>query len=307
MAGDGFAPIEPSTDSMSFPLAIRGERLGVLTAGRPAGRPHTPDELAIISELARRAAVAVENARIHDNRRRIATTLQRSLLPPALPAIDGLEVAAQYVPAGDGLDVGGDFYDVVPLPGQGWMLVVGDVSGKDAGAAAVTGMVRDVLHALAAEYRAPEHTLRRLNATLVERGGGYFCTLALAFLTAAEPGAFDLSLHLAGHDQPVLLRADGRTSLVGECGTALGLLADISSPRTTVHLGSGDALVFYTDGVTERRRGSRLYGHHRLRSEIGGLAGSPASVLAARLRSSVLSFSTTPPRDDIAIVALRAL
>jgi anti-sigma regulatory factor (Ser/Thr protein kinase) len=307
MVGEGFGPLEPSTDSMSFPLTMRGERLGVLTAGRPAGRPHTPDELAIIADLARRAAVAIENARIHDNRRRIATTLQRSLLPPQLPAIDGLEVAAQYVPAGDGLDVGGDFYDVVPLPGHGWMFVVGDVSGKDAGAAAVTGMVRDVLHALAAEYRAPEHTLRRLNATLVERGGGYFCTLALAFLTAATRGAFDLSLHLAGHDQPVLLHADGRTSLVGECGTALGLLGDIHSPRTTVHLGHGDSLVFYTDGVTERRRGSRLYGHHRLQSEIAALAGSPASVLAARLRSSVLSFSATPPRDDIAIVALRAL
>jgi serine phosphatase RsbU (regulator of sigma subunit) len=338
LAADGFVPLEASPGGMSFPLTVRGAGLGTLTAGRPPGRHHTPEELAIIEDLARRAAVAIENARVHDTRSRIATTLQRSLLPPDLPQIDGLEVAAQYVPAGDGLDVGGDFYDLVPLPGQGWLLVVGDVSGKGAGAAAVTGLVREVLHTLAADYRQPAETLARLNATLVERGGGYFCTLALAFLRAADPTAadlvaadlvagglgsltdadlsladlsrpiaFDLSLHLAGHDQPVLLRANGATTMVGTCGTALGLLNDITVPRATIRLRRGDSLVFYTDGVTERRRGSRLFGHKRLCSEISSLVGSPASVLTTRLRRSVLSFSPQAPKDDIAIVALRAV
>jgi phosphoserine phosphatase RsbU/P len=340
LAADGFVPLEASPGGMSFPLTVRGAGIGTLTAGRPLGRHHTPEELAIIEDLARRAAVAIENARVHDTRSRIATTLQRSLLPPDLPQIDGLEVAAQYVPAGDGLDVGGDFYDLVPLPGQGWLLAVGDVSGKGAGAAAVTGLVREVLHTLAADYRQPAETLSRLNATLVERGGGYFCTLALAFLRVADPTAadlvaadlvagglgasslvdadlsmadlsrpiaFDLSLHLAGHDQPVLLRANGATSMVGTCGTALGLLNDITVPRASVRLRRGDSLVFYTDGVTERRKGSRLFGHKRLRSEISSLVGSPASVLTTRLRRSVLAFSPQPPKDDIAIVALRAV
>lgn len=307
LAGDGFSPLGPPTDGMSFPLRVRGERLGVLTVGRPVDRAHTPEELAIIEDLGRRAGVAIDNARVHDNRGRIATALQASLLPPALPSIHGLEVAAAYVPAGDGLEVGGDFYDIMPLPGQGWMLVVGDVSGKGVGAAAVTGLVREVLHTLALDHHEPEHTLSRLNATLVERGGGYFCTLALAFLTQPTPGAFELSLHLAGHDQPVLLRADGTTSLVGEGGTALGLLDVISTPRATIRLGHGDALVFYTDGVTERRRGRTLYGHRRLRTQMAALAGSPAAVLASQLRSSVLAFSPTAPRDDIAILALRAL
>jgi hypothetical protein len=305
--GQGFAPLGPPTDGMSFPLRFRGERLGVLTVGRPADRPHTPEELAIVEDLGRRAGVAIDNARVHDNRGRIATALQASLLPPTLPSIQGLEVAAAYVPTGDGLDVGGDFYDIMPLPGQGWMLVVGDVSGKGVGAAAVTGLVREVLHTLALDYHEPEHTLSRLNATLVERGGGYFCTLALAFLSQVAPGRFELSLHLAGHDRPVLLRADGTTSLVGEGGTALGLLDVISTPRTTIQLDHGDALVFYTDGVTERRKGRTLYGHRRLRNEMSSLAGSPAAVLASQLRSSVLAFSPSPPRDDIAIVALRAL
>jgi serine phosphatase RsbU (regulator of sigma subunit) len=295
-------------DGMAFPLFVRSERVGTLAVGRPGAGAHTADDLAIIEDLSRRAAVAIENARIHETRSQIATALQQSLLPPELPEIQGLDVAAQYVPAGSGVEVGGDFYDLVPMPEQhGWMVVVGDVSGKGIRAAAVTGLVRDVLHTLAREHREAEHALGRLNATLVERGGGYFCTLALAFLRTVRPGVVDLSLHLAGHEQPVLVRADGTASLVGECGTALGLLDKIRAPRANVQLTSGDSLVFYTDGVTERRRGTTLYGQRRLREEVANLAGSPASALAARLRSSVLAFSTQPPRDDIAIVALRAL
>ena len=167
--------------------------------------------------------------------------------------------------------------------------------------------MRDVLHTLAREHREPEHTLSRLNASLVERGGGHFCTLALAFVTRVEANAVELSLHLAGHDQPVLLRPDGTTVLVGECGTALGLMDKVNSPRTVINLPPGHSLVFYTDGVTERRRGPNLYGHERMRDEISSLAGFPAAVLASQLLTSVLAFSPQQPRDDIAIVALRAL
>ncbi len=304
---DGVTPLGPPTNGMTVALAVRDERLGVLTVGRPPGRPHQPDDLAIVEDLGRRAATAIDNARIHDTSARIATALQQSLLPPKLPAIEGLEVAGEYVAAGDGLDVGGDFYDLVPLPSQGWMLVVGDVSGKGADAAAVTGLVRDVLHTLAREHHEPEHTLHRLNASLVERGSGHFCTLVLAFLSAPDAaGTVEVHLHLAGHDQPVLVRPESGASLVGRCGTALGLMEEIVSPRTVVRLRRGDALVFYTDGITERRRGTELFGHRRLTAELAALAGSPASVLAAQLRAAVLSFSAVPPRDDIAIVALRA-
>ena len=303
--GGGAVPLGPPTYGLSVPLQVRGERLGLLTIGRRGEAAHTQDEQAIVEDLSRRASVAIDNARTHDQRSRIAATLQRALLPPTLPTIDGLEVAAQYVAAGDGLEVGGDFYDMVPVPGGGWMLVVGDVSGKGVGAAAVTGLVRDVLYTLALDHRAPEQTLSRLNATLVERGGGYFCTLALAFLRPRDVGGFELSLHLAGHDQPVLMRADGTTALIGSGGTALGLLETVTAPRTTVHLGPGDSLVLYTDGVTERRRGRLLFGQHRLRQQVSALAGAPAAVLAAGLRSAVLEFGAHPPRDDIAIVVVR--
>lgn len=307
IGSDGFVPIGSPPEALSYPLSVRGEAIGTLTIGRPAGRVHTSDELAVTEDLARRAALAIDNARIHTTRSRIVTTLQRPLLPPALPYIDGLEVAAQYVPVAGDLDVGGDFYDMVELAQQRWMLAVGDVSGKGVGAAAVTGLVRDVLHTLALERREPVTTLSRLNAALVERGNGYFCTLALAYLTASGPGAFDLDLHLAGHDQPVLLRPDGSTSLVGSSGTALGLMDSINAPRARVRLGRGDSLVFYTDGVTERRRGRALFGHRRLRRELSTMVGAPAAALVSHLRSAVVSFSSIPPRDDIAIVALRAV
>jgi serine phosphatase RsbU (regulator of sigma subunit) len=307
MSGDAFVPLGSPADAMSYPLVVRGDRIGTLTVGRPSGRAHTADELAVAEDLGRRAAVAIDNARTHAASTHIATTLRRPLLPPALPAIDGLEVAAQYFPAGGQLDIGGDFYDVVELPNHGWMLVVGDVSGKGVGAAAVTGLVRDVLHTLALEPYDPTHTLSRLNSTLVERGGGYFCTLALAYLSRVQPDVFDVGLHLAGHDQPVLLRSDGSTSMVGISGTALGLVTTIVAPRASVRLRRGDSLLFYTDGVTERRRGRNMYGHRRLRAEMSAMVGAPASVLASHLRSAVVSFAPVPPHDDIAIVALRAV
>jgi serine phosphatase RsbU (regulator of sigma subunit) len=115
----------------------------------------------------------------------------------------------------------------------------------------------------------------------------------------------EINLHLAGHDRPVLLRADGKTELVGSCGTALGLLSKVASPRASVSLDPGDTLVFFTDGVTERRRGAELFGIERLCREASALAGFPADVVAARLRATTLNFSPEAPRDDIAIFTLR--
>jgi len=157
------------------------------------------------------------------------------------------------VPAGEAVDVGGDFYDVVSLPDGRWLVVIGDVSGKGVQAAIVTGLVRDVTRVLVRDGRPVAETLARLNETLVERGGGRFCTLALAVLSRRPDGVVDAALHLAGHDQTVLVSADGRTRLVGRCGTALGLLPTIKSPVEQVVLLPGDMLIFSTDGVTERR------------------------------------------------------
>jgi serine phosphatase RsbU (regulator of sigma subunit) len=299
-------PIGPPMDGIAVPLMARGQRLGTLSVGRhDRQHRHDPDEVAVLEDVARRAALAIENARIHAERRRVAHTLQQSLLPPVLPVVDGIGFAAEYVPTGDDADVGGDFYDVIPLPDGRWLVVVGDVSGKGVQAAAVTGLVRDVIRVLVSDGKPLPEALARLNETLVERGGGRYCTLALAAVGRGFRGQLDVSLHLAGHDRPVLVRADGRASFVGTGGTALGLLDSITSPAEDIPLGPGDALVFYTDGVTERRRGRELFGTERLRDAAAPLAGYSADVVAARLRSTAIGFSGESPRDDIAILVLR--
>jgi serine phosphatase RsbU (regulator of sigma subunit) len=293
------APME----GFAVPLVARGQRLGTLAVGRHLKHRHDGDEVAVLEDVARRAALAIDNARIHDERRTVARTLQQSLLPPVLPVVDGIGIAAEYVPTGS--EVGGDFYDVVPLPDSRWLVVVGDVSGKGVQAATVTGLVRDVIRILVDDGKPMTEVLCRVNRTLVQRGGGRYCTLAMASVGVTETGGLDVDLHLAGHDQPVLVRADGKASFVGEGGTALGLLESISSPVAHVSLAPGDALIFYTDGVTERRRGRELFGTERLRECAAPMAGYPADVMAARLRAATISFSVEEPRDDIAILVLR--
>jgi sigma-B regulation protein RsbU (phosphoserine phosphatase) len=298
-------PIGAPLDGFAVPLVARGTRIGTLAVGRHQRQRHDPDEVAVLEDVARRAALAIDNARIHDERHRIANTLQQSLLPPALPVVNGIGFAAEYVPSGDTVEVGGDFYDVVPLPDGRWLVVIGDVSGKGVQAATVTGLVRNVIRVLVGDGKPLPEALVRLNETLVERGGGRYCTLALAAVGPGPDGRLDVCLHLAGHDRPVLVEAGGGADFVGTGGTALGLLDTITAPATDLLLNPGDALIFYTDGVTERRRGRELFGAARLRDVSAPLAGYSAEVMAARLRATAMNFSTEPPRDDIAILVLR--
>jgi phosphoserine phosphatase RsbU/P len=305
MGTDAVVPLSGSAEGYTIGLIARTQQLGTLTIGRNHDTWQDTEEVAVVEDVARRAALAIDNARIHAERRTVARTLQRSLLPPRLPKVEGIEFGAEYVPTGEDVDVGGDFYDVVPLSERRWLVVVGDVSGKGVQAATVTGLVRDVTRVLVRDGRPLLEVLTRLNETLVERGSGRFCTLCLAAVTRRSDNLLDVTLHLAGHDQPVLLHADGTTSVVGVNGTALGLLDTVKSPPTRVPLGPGDTLIFYTDGVTERRRGGDLFGVDRLRREAAVLAGFPAEVVAARLRAATLNYSAEPPRDDIAIFAVR--
>ncbi|GAA3734402.1 SpoIIE family protein phosphatase [Micromonospora maritima] len=298
-------PLGGPVEGIAVPLIARGQRLGTLAVGRHQRHRHDPDEVSVLEDVARRAALAIENARIHAERRRVAQTLQQSLLPPVLPVVEGIGFAAEYVPTGDDAEVGGDFYDVVPLPDGRWLVVVGDVSGKGVQAAAVTGLVRDVIRVLVGDGKPLPEVLGRLNETLVERGGGRYCTLALAAVGPGDGDQLDVALHLAGHDRPVLLHGGGGATFVGTGGTALGLLDTITTPTAELALKPGDSLIFYTDGVTERRRGRELFGTERLRESAAPLAGYSADVVAARLRAATIAFSVEPPRDDIAVLVLR--
>jgi sigma-B regulation protein RsbU (phosphoserine phosphatase) len=306
---DTVALIAP-TEGVAVPLTARGNVLGTMSVGRHADRVHVPDDIAVIEDVARRASLAIDNARAHAERTQIAQDLQRALLPSDLPVAPGLEFGAEYVPASTGSEVGGDFYDVVQIRRNRWLLSIGDVCGKGTQAAAVTGVVRDVVRALVRDNRSLPRTLQALNRTLLgQNDANRYCTVATAVVTRRDESdgerLLEVQLCLAGHDRPILLHADGTTQPVGECGTAVGLLENIDVAEVRLVVAPGEALVFFTDGVTERRHGREQYGLRRLRRQLRSLAGHPAQVVAARVRSAVVGFSTEPPRDDIAVVVLR--
>ncbi|MGQ0846567.1 MAG: SpoIIE family protein phosphatase [Sporichthyaceae bacterium] len=295
-------------EGVTVPLTARGRTLGTLTVGRHAPRAHTGEDIAVLSDVARRACLALDNAYALAERQRIAADLQRALLPAELPVAPGVEFGAEYVPTGSGIEVGGDFYDVVALRRNRWLVSIGDVCGKGTQAAAVTGLVRNVIRALAPEHRSLARTLAAVHRTLLAAETDRYATVAAAVVTRSGvegQHVLDATLCLAGHDQPIVLRADGTTTAVGECGSAVGLLPEFEVSETRVRLAPGDSLVFFTDGVTERRLGPEQFGTRRLRHLLRGLVDHPAATVAARVRAEVVRFSPDAPRDDIAILVLR--
>src|SRR5919112_2418741 len=282
-------------------MSTGGRRLGTI-AFSLSGRTRRYDraDLSIAEELARRAAVAIDNARLYRERSYIARTLQESLLPPELPEVPGAEISARFHPAGEATEVGGDFYDMFDTT-HGWGIVMGDVCGKGADAAAVTALARYTLRALGVQESSPAEILRKLNdALLRQRTDRRFCTVAYASLNVNGNGAAQVCLATGGHPLPLVLRADGRVEAVGEPGTLLGVLPDVRLSDTAVRLGKGDVMVLYTDGVTEARGPEGMFGAEQLVSVLGSCAGLDAKSVAARIESAALEIQEGNPRDDIA-------
>ena len=288
------------------PLRARGRDLGSLTLGMgPSGRRYDDDDRALAAQLGRRAGLAVDNARLYEEQRRIANTLQRSLLPPDLPDIPGLEAAARYSPMGDGMEVGGDFYDLFAA-GPSWAAVIGDVCGKGAPAAALTSLVRHGLRGLGRGDPSPARALSELNDAIVaERGlDARFSTAVYARL-AIDGAAIAVTSASAGHPLPLIVRAGGRVEPLGRAGTLLGPFADVRLHEATTVLGPGDALVLYTDGVTEARRDGVMFGDERLSTLLSGLAGRPADEIAGSVEEAVVRHHGGPLDDDLALLVVR--
>ena len=291
---------------LAVPLVARRRLLGVLLAGRRSGTGYARDDGGLLLDLARRAALAVDNARLYEDRAAVAKALQASLLPPALPTVPHVEFGARYAAAGEGNEVGGDFYDVFALPDGQWSVAIGDVCGKGAEAAAITGLARNVLRLLGREGRQPQAVLQRLNSAILELGErGRFCTASLATVLPAVDG-LRVRLSCAGHPQPVLVTSTGRASLVGTSGSLLGVMEEIDVPADELFLEPGDALVFYTDGVTERRSGDRMFGEESLLASCAAAAGRAADAFAGHLEASARDFGHEPSRDDLAVLVVRA-
>jgi phosphoserine phosphatase RsbU/P len=307
---DGTARFAAPTDGIAVPIRARGTPLGILIVGRPDGRPHSPEDVVLAADIARRAGLAIHNAQSTAAHVEVSQALQQALLPRALPIAAGLDVAAAYLPASTGSDVGGDFYDVLTMDPMRWLVSIGDVCGKGARAAARTGLVRDVLRVLVREGRSLTEAVTMLNEVMMEAADPLqFCTLATAVVRRTQgperPG-LAVELLLAGHLQPVLVRAGGGAELVGAFGTPVGLVPRVRMGCSEHHLDPGDTLLFYTDGVTERRRGREQFGPDRLLDVAAKAAGQPALQLVATVREAVERFSAAALDDDVAMVAVRA-
>jgi GAF domain-containing protein len=289
------------------PLTARGRTHGTLTlVTAESGRMYGRDDLAFATELARRAATAIDTARLYQDRDQVARTLQRSLLPPDLPDVPGVELAAVYHPAGGGGDVGGDFYDAFETGDGPLFVAIGDVCGKGSVAAALTGIARHTVRAAAVRERSPKTILRTLNQALLRQmHERRFCTVAVGRLDMPDGAAARLTACCGGHPPPLLLRRDGAVEEAGMPGTLLGIYDEVQLTDVSHELAPGDAVVFFTDGVTEERREGRMFGEERLVRLLEASAGLSAAGIADRIERAVLEFTPGPPADDVAVIVLR--
>jgi PAS domain S-box-containing protein len=288
------------------PLRARGRTFGTLTlANAESGRLFQQADVQLAEELARRAGLAIDNARLYTERSRIAHTLQVKLLPERLPDIPGALLAARYRAAGELNEVGGDFYDVFPRSEDEWAMVVGDVSGKGAEAAALTALARYTLRAGAFDDDEPAKALRRLNtAMLAHDDTSQFATAVLAYVGAADRDQMRVRLSLAGHPPAAVLRRDGSVETTGSFGTMLGLRPDPAFHATELALAAGDVLLLYTDGVTEAGPRTRPFGERGLVDLLAGLAGAEPQEVVDAVEQAVVDAQEGQPRDDVALLAL---
>jgi serine phosphatase RsbU (regulator of sigma subunit) len=290
--------------AMIVPMRIGARTTGAITfVSAESLRVFDAADLAFAQEIARRAAVAVENARLYTERSAAADTLQRSLLPESLPRLAGFQLAASYRPGARGTDVGGDFYDVFAV-GGGFMVVLGDVTGKGVRAAALTSLARHTARnaAVFVEPR-PGEVLRRVDGVLREHETPALVTIACAMFEV-EDGGVRMTVASGGHPLPIRVTAAGGVAEVGEHGMLLGAFGDGTWPERSMLLADGDTVLFYTDGVIDTPGSDRRFGEERLLDTVA-LAPRDPDGLVASIDAAVVEFQHGRPGDDRAMLALQ--
>jgi serine phosphatase RsbU (regulator of sigma subunit) len=301
-----------------FPLQARGRLLGALGFGNRPGRSFGAAEIALAEAVAARSGVMLDNTRLFHEQSGVARALQDSLLPGSLPDIPGIELGARYLAAGRGLDVGGDFYDAFQADDNWWIVAVGDVCGHGVEAAATTGLVRHTMRSAAMRGVMPSAVLAHLNEMLMRNSAERdavddervpvsprFCTV-LVGAVKPTPRGVDIILCAGGHPLPLAGRA-GRVEPVGQPGTLLGVTDELSLSDTVVHLDPGESLVCYTDGLTDRRAGRRVFGEEGVVKAIYQGRRLPADALADLIVSEAVGFVDDEPVDDMAVLTIRAV
>ncbi|MBP0456993.1 PP2C family protein-serine/threonine phosphatase [Streptomyces montanisoli] len=286
------------------PLRARRRVLGALTVVRDTSRvPLGEGDLALVDDLTHRVALAVDNARLHRETQTIAERMQRSLLPPALPVVGGLGIAARYTPAAATAQVGGDWYDSFVLPQGDTTLIIGDVTGHDLRAAVTMSQLRNMLRGIACDRQEPPgKILARLDTAASALYPNQTATCVYALLKGPEGGPYELDWARAGHPPPLLITADGDTSYLEDAhGMLLGVDPHIERESAHTTLPPGGTLLLYTDGLIERRGEPLDQSLTRLRQHAAALVHHDLDVLCDELLTGLAADS----HDDIALLALR--
>jgi len=293
----------------AIPVVVDGRVLACLGFGFPERRYFDLGDLELFDALALQGGQALARAQLYEQQAHLAGMLERELLPSALPALAGLDVAVRYRPLGGPHAIGGDFYDLFETSDGGWMAVIGDVCGKGVEAAIETLLVRHTLRAIAGTNAALADFVHVLNHEILQRGAhGRYCTLVIVKGRADPAGGHELEYVLAGHPPPLIVRRDGRLEELERCTTLVGVLPELVVRPRRARLEAAESLVMYTDGITEARAGDATFGADGILAALVGAAGdgAGAEAIAARVESAVVPFSQGDPRDDMALMVLAA-
>jgi GAF domain-containing protein len=289
--------------ALSVPLRAHHRVLGVLTlVWAESGRHYTPADVAFAEDIGRRAGLAIDNADLYSQTRRVAAELQATLLPHELPALTGWESAASYRQAGR-TEVGGDFYDIVPVDEDRIAVVIGDVMGRGTEAAVAGSRLRNAVRVLMSQDPNPDTLARAMDGFMLSDPPTELATAAyLLFDTRREC----VSSVVAGHPPPLLIGADGSAAFVEESRSPLLGVGRFDRTSTSIRFGAGDLMLLYTDGLVERRDEGIDVGLERLRACAADiLTRGPRASLADRLCALVDRVSSPDRGDDVAVVALR--
>jgi signal transduction histidine kinase/CheY-like chemotaxis protein len=279
-----------------------GELVGTLAVYYDEPREPSPEDRRVVDLMARTAGVAIGRARDAQARANRLAELQSSLLPRALPEVPGIRAAVSFRPEERGSDIGGDFYDLFSLPGDAWGLVVGDVCGHGAEAAAVTALTRHTTRAIARLQRSPSRVLSIVNDELRVSDHDRFCTALYGRIDPIADGIV-LTLACGGHPPPLVRRASGAIETISVRGPMLGAFADAVFPEATAELGPGDTLLLYTDGVVERN--PRVPGENGLRALVGSVGSDDVDAMVAELDRRAFGTPPGPLPDDAALLAIQ--
>lgn len=287
---------------LGVPLQVEGRVIGVLHVGTMVRRVFRDDDVQLLQMAADRTALAIDDARLSEQRA-VTQTMQRTLLPQALPEIPGLRFSAKYLPAGSGVRIGGDWYDVFLLPDGRMALVIGDVVGRGAMAASVMGEIRTAVRAYLLEGHDLATAVALLNELLVSFGGRRSATVAIFALDLDSEELLAVS---AGHAPALLLGPDGRGTFVAQAsGPPLGVDTVSTHSLERLSFAAGSSLLLYTDGLVERRGESIVSGMDRLLEAAETVVSGSDTTLADRIYEALARDTTLD--DDVALLAIESV